>query len=259
MASRPGPGCAQGFKLAYVTLPADPLAQLKTAELTIARLEAERDRLESLVIRLGALAAEFDAEGVVQGVTEAARDLTSATLAMFVPTELAAVSQPTVICEPGSLGEVPEPSRVPILAGTLWRVSPVRLDDALQADATNTGYGRFSDGKPFRSWVGAPVRARYGDALGGLFIAHHCPQAFGAGKRKWSRGWRLTSERASTTWPYSRSARVSPVPCSRRSCPPNSPKSPGWTSLPATARPNPWLSWVGISTTCSRCGPAFGV
>ena len=73
LASRPGPGRARGFKLAYVTLPADPLAQLKTAELTIARLEAERDRLESLVIRLGALAAEFDAEGVVQGVTEAAR------------------------------------------------------------------------------------------------------------------------------------------------------------------------------------------
>ncbi len=167
------------FKLAIVTLPADPPAQLKLAELTIARLEAERDRLESLVVRLGALAAEFDAEVLVQGLTEAARDLTGATLAMFVPTELAAVSQPTVVCEPGALGEMPEPSRVPILAGTLWRVSPVRLDDALQADASNPGYGRFSDGKPFRSWVGAPVRDRYGDALGGLFLAHHCPQAFG--------------------------------------------------------------------------------
>jgi serine phosphatase RsbU (regulator of sigma subunit) len=179
---------AHRFKLANVTLPADPVAQLKLAELTIARLEAERDRLESLVVRLGALAAEFDAEGLVQGVTEAARDLTGATLAMFVPTELAAVSQPTVICEPGALGEAPEPSRVPVLAGTLWRVTPVRLDDALQADATNTGYGRFSDGKPFRSWVGAPVRARYGDALGALFLAHQCPQAFGAREEEMVQG-----------------------------------------------------------------------
>ena len=170
-----------------MTLPADPLAELKLAELTIARLEAERDRLESLVIRLGALAAEFDAEALVQGVTEAARDLTGATLAMFVPTELAAVSQPTVVCEPGALGEMPEPSRVPILAGTLWRVSPVRLDDALQAGA-NAGYGRYSDGKPFRSWVGAPVRARYGDALGGLFLAHHCPQVFGAREEEMLQG-----------------------------------------------------------------------
>jgi serine phosphatase RsbU (regulator of sigma subunit) len=178
---------ARSFKLANVTLPADPLAQLKLAELTIARLEAERDRLESLVIRLGALAAEFDAEGLVQGVTEAARDLTGATLAMFVPTELAQVSQPTVVSEPGALGEVPEPSRVPVLAGTLWRVSPVRLDDALQTGA-NAGYGRYSDGKPFRSWVGAPVRARYGDALGGLFLAHQCPQAFGAREEEMLQG-----------------------------------------------------------------------
>ncbi len=162
-----------------MTLEVDPLAQLKVAEEAIARLEAERGRLESIVVRLGALAAEFDAEGIVQGVTEAARDLAGATLAMFVPTEMAALDQPTIVCEPGALGELPEPSRVPILAGALWRVTPVRLDDALQLDAGNTGYGRSSDGKPFRSWVGAPVRARYGDALGGLFLAHQRPQAFG--------------------------------------------------------------------------------
>jgi serine phosphatase RsbU (regulator of sigma subunit) len=184
----PGTGLSWRFKLVNVTLPADPLAQLKVAELAVARLEAERDRLEAIVVRLGGLAAELDAEGLVQGVTEAARDLTGAELAMFVPTELAALSQPTIVCEPGALSEAPEPSRVPLLAGALWRVSPVRLDDALQADAGNTGYGRFSDGKPFRSWVGAPVRARYGDALGGLFLAHHCPQAFGRREEEMAQG-----------------------------------------------------------------------
>jgi serine phosphatase RsbU (regulator of sigma subunit) len=171
-----------------VTLEVDPLAQLKVAEEAIARLEAERGRLESIVVRLGALAAEFDAEGIVQGVTEAARDLAGATLAMFVPTEMAALDQPTIVCEPGALGELPEPSRVPILAGALWRVTPVRLDDALQLDSGNTGYGRSSDGKPFRSWVGAPVRARYGDALGGLFLAHQRPQAFGKKEEEMAQG-----------------------------------------------------------------------
>lgn len=167
------------FKLAIVTLEVDPLAQLRAAEDAIARLEAERDRLQSIVVKLGALAAEFDAEGLVQGVTEAARDLAGATLAMFIPTELAEISQPTVVCEAGALGALPEPSRVPLLAGALWRVTPVRLDDALVADAANSGYGRSSDGQPFRSWVGAPVRSRSGDALGGLFLAHHRPSAFG--------------------------------------------------------------------------------
>jgi serine phosphatase RsbU (regulator of sigma subunit) len=178
-----------------VTLPADPVEQLKEAGLAVARLEAERDRLEaerdrleSIVVRLGALAAEVDAEGLVQGVTAAARDLTGATLAMFVPTELAALSRPTIVCEPSALDELPEPSRVPVLAGTLWRVSPVRLDDALQVDTGNTGYGRFSDGNPFRSWVGAPVRARYGDALGALFIAHQCPHAFGKREEEMAQG-----------------------------------------------------------------------
>ena len=106
-----------------MTLPADPFAQLKVAELAIARLEAERDRLETIVVRLGAPGRRASTQrALVQGVTEAARDLTGAELAMFVPTELAALSQPTIVCEPGALSEAPEPSRVPLLAGALWRV-----------------------------------------------------------------------------------------------------------------------------------------
>jgi len=158
--------------------PTDLYARLKLAEMAIARLEAERDLLESMVVRLGALAAELDADGLVQGVTEAARDLTDAPLAMFVPTERAALSQPTIVCEPGILGEPPDPARVPLLAGALWRVTPVRLDDVAPWDDGSKGYGRLADGRPFRSWVCAPVRTRYGDALGGLFLAHYRPQAF---------------------------------------------------------------------------------
>ena len=145
----------------------------------IARLEAERDRLESAVVRLGALAGELDAAGLVQGVTEAAKELTGATLAMFVPTERSVLSGPTIVSEPDALGEVPQPAHVPLLAGALWRVTPVRLDDAVPSGVGGEGYGRMSDGRPFRSWVGAPVRARYGDALGGLFLAHACTHAFG--------------------------------------------------------------------------------
>jgi serine phosphatase RsbU (regulator of sigma subunit) len=98
---------------------------------------------------------------------------------MFVPAEHAVLMEPTIVCDPDILSEAPEPARVPLLAGALWRITPVRLDDAAEWDAGNAGYGRLSDGSAFRSWVGAPVRARYGDALGGLYLAHSKPNAFG--------------------------------------------------------------------------------
>ena len=132
-----------------------------------------------MVVRLGALAAQLDAESLVQGVTEAARDLTGAQLAMFVPAERAVLTEPTIVCDPDVLSVTPDPARVPLLAGALWRITPVRLDDADEWEPGNAGYGRLSDGSVFRSWVGAPVRARYGDALGGLYLAHHRPNAFG--------------------------------------------------------------------------------
>jgi serine phosphatase RsbU (regulator of sigma subunit) len=160
--------------------PNDLAERLALAELAISDLKAERDRLETTVVRLGALAAQLDAESLVQGVTEAARDLTGAQLAMFVPAEPAMLTEPTIVCDPDVLSVAPEPARVPLLAGALWRITPVRLDDANEWEPDNAGYGRLSDGSVFRSWIGAPVRARYGDALGGLYLAHRRPNAFGA-------------------------------------------------------------------------------
>jgi serine phosphatase RsbU (regulator of sigma subunit) len=112
-------------------------------------------------------------------MTEAARDLTGAQLAMFVPAEPAMLTEPTIVCDLDIMSVAPEPGRVPLLAGALWRITPVRLDDADEWEPGNPGYGQLSDGTAFRSWVGAPVRARYGDALGGLYLAHRRPNAFG--------------------------------------------------------------------------------
>ena len=153
--------------------------RLRAAELAVSRLTTERDHLESVVGRLGALAALVDPTELARGIAEAARDLTAAPLAMFVPAELKALDKPVVVCDPGALSEVPEPAKVPLLAGALWRVTPMRLDDAAQWDAEELSYGRLADGRSFRSWIGAPVRARYGDALGVLFVAHYRPHAFG--------------------------------------------------------------------------------
>jgi serine phosphatase RsbU (regulator of sigma subunit) len=158
---------------------ADVRTRLKTAEMALARLQSERDNLESVVVRLGSVAGRLDAVEVARGITEALRDLTDAPLAMFVPAELSTFSQPVIVCEPGLLAEAPDPAGAPLLGGALWRVTPLRLDDSSQWGSGQEHYGKLSDGRSFRSWVGAPVRARYGDALGVLFLAHHRPCAFG--------------------------------------------------------------------------------
>ena len=59
--------------------------RLRAAELAVSRLTTERDHLESVVGRLGALAALVDPTELARGIAEAARDLTAAPLAMFVP------------------------------------------------------------------------------------------------------------------------------------------------------------------------------
>ncbi len=142
------------------------------------RLSADVARLEAVLCRLGTLTSQVDAEDLAYGVTEVARDVTGAPLAMFVPAEAAGPHGPSVACDDGFLAEAPEPARVPLLAGALWRVTPLRIDDAAEWDAGQLNYGRLSDGRALRSWVGAPVRSRYGDALGVLFVAHPEPNAF---------------------------------------------------------------------------------
>ncbi len=166
----------------------DVRTRLKTVESALERLQSERDSLESIVVRLGAVAAQLDPEEVARGVTEALRDLTGAPLAMFVPAELSTFSHPVVVCDPGLLAEAPDPARAPLLAGALWRVTPLRLDDAAQWGSGQLHYGRLGDGRPLRCWVGAPVRARYGDALGVLFLAHHRPYAFGPREESLAQG-----------------------------------------------------------------------
>ena len=124
------PVAMQPSRAATPPAPSDVAERLALAELAISDLKAERDRLETTVVRLGALAAQLDAESLVQGMTEAARDLTGAQLAMFVPAEPAVLTGPTIVCDLDIMSVAPEPGRVPLLAGALWRITPVRLDDA---------------------------------------------------------------------------------------------------------------------------------
>ncbi len=190
-----GEGAGQSLDEAQVgpLAPGEDLrARLEAAEAAVRRLEGERDRLESMVVRLGALAAQRDADELVRGVTEVARDLTGATVAMFVPAErLAPMGTTMVVCGAEQVGQVPEPARTALLSGALWRVTPLRLDDTSSAEAgagPQAGYGSLADGRPLRSWVGVPVRARHGEALGALFLAQHQPHGFGRREEELAQG-----------------------------------------------------------------------
>jgi hypothetical protein len=236
----------------------DARTRLRTAELALARLREERATLESVVARLGTVAGRLDAEELALGITEAVRDLTGAPLAMFVPAELTPFTQPVIVCEPGALGQAPDPRRGPLLAGALWRVTPLRLDDASQWGSEQSHYGGLADGRSFRSWVGAPVRARYGDAWASCSSLMTSLMHLESERRSSLRASPPTSGPASTTLPFSRNAPMWRAPYNKPCCPRPSPRSRAWRSPPGTGRQSQLLWSVATFTTCSKCGQACG-
>lgn len=160
---------------------ADLETRLKVAQRAVERLEEDRERLEGLVVRLGAIAGSLDTNDVAAGVLEAARDLTGASVGLFVPVDRTSLKE-VVSPNRAAVQEVPDPARAPLLGSVLWRDQPVRIDDTNRwlgaGPGDNSGFGALADGRSLRSWLGAPVTARYGSVRGGLFLGHHRAHAF---------------------------------------------------------------------------------
>jgi serine phosphatase RsbU (regulator of sigma subunit) len=157
-------------------------------------LAAERDRLYAAVLALCASAARVDVAQVVRDVTTLALSLTRADAAMFVPAEPSGLGLPRLSFQQPPLGGVLNLPDVPRLSEVLWRGEPARIDDlgeeGQQVDGLcagtqpgPTGAGTSTGeaaGARLRSWLGVPVKARYGDILGALFVGGAKPEAFGA-------------------------------------------------------------------------------
>src|SRR5487761_1111638 len=160
---------------------ADLETRLKVAQRAVERLEEDRERLEGLVVRLGAIAGSLDTNDVAAGVLEAARDLTGASVGLFVPVDRTSLKE-VVSPNRAAVQEVPDPARAPLLGSVLWRDQPVRIDDTNRwlgaGPGDNSGFGALADGRSLRSWLGAPVTARYGSVRAGLFLGHHRAHAF---------------------------------------------------------------------------------
>ena len=147
------------------------------------RLEEERNRLESLLVRLPAIHAEVDPERILELFAEAAREVTDAEFGMYVGVGR---DVPLTVFAGGAkatFDDVPAPSRAPLLAASFSAGGPpaLRIDDitrwALSDDAARP-YGSLRGGLIIRSYLAASVTARSGDVLGALFLGHHQPRAF---------------------------------------------------------------------------------
>lgn len=148
--------------------------QLEAAEVALDQLRGERGRLFEALLWLCASALRLDLAQVVRDVTGMVLSLTGANVATWVPADGTGIDLPHMSSEERGLAKGPALDDLPYLTEILWRGEPVQVDDA-PTGSTEEG----QRGNHMRSWVGAPVKARYGDVLGALFVGDHRPSAFG--------------------------------------------------------------------------------
>ena len=166
-----------------MTEPSAPEPPLEMTRRAIEQLQAERDRLERLLLRLPTLLAELDPERLTVGVVEAARELTGARFGLFLDagSERATVSFVGLSRE--DFASPPAVGRAPVLAGAALTGETLRIDDvavwAKGEDAARS-YGVLADGRLVRSWLAAPVRRRGDAILGVVYLGHHRSHAFDA-------------------------------------------------------------------------------
>ena len=163
-----------------MSAPEPPMEMTRRA---IEQLEAERNMLERLLLRLPALLAELDPERLSVGVVEAARELTGARFGLFLDagSERATVSFVGLSRE--GFASPPAVGRAPVLAGALLGGETLRIDDVsvwAKGEEAARSYGVLADGRLVRSWLAAPVRGRGGAVLGVVYLGHHRAHAFDA-------------------------------------------------------------------------------
>ena len=162
---------------------AAPEPPLEMTRRAVEQLQAERDRLERLLLRLPALLAELDPERLSLGVVDAARELTGARFGLF----LAAGSERATVSFVGltrqDFASPPAVGRAPVLASAMLTGESLRVDDVAvwaKGEEAVRSYGVFTDGRLVRSWLAAPVRGRGDAVLGVVYLGHHRAHAFDA-------------------------------------------------------------------------------
>ncbi|MGH9040406.1 MAG: GAF domain-containing protein, partial [Acidimicrobiia bacterium] len=156
-------------------------ARLEMSRRALEQLEADRERLEGLLLRLPALLAQLDPDRLAEGVAEAARQLVGARFSLFLPAHGERSTLTFAGLDREDFAEPPAVGRAPVLAGVMWAEHAVRIDDVAvwaQGEDEARNYGVLADGRLVRSWLAAPVRGRQGDVLAALYLGHHRAHAF---------------------------------------------------------------------------------
>ena len=150
------------------------------------RLQEQAETLET-INRLGrTLSAELDQEKLIQGITDAATDLSGAQFGAFLYNVHSEQGGSYLLyCLSGVPREAfenfPMPRATEVFGPTFRGEGPIRSDDI----KTDPRYGKNppfngmpSGHPPVRSYMAVPVIARSGDVIGGLFFGHADPGVF---------------------------------------------------------------------------------
>ena len=174
----------------------------------VARVAEEQERLARVVERLPGFVAVADPTALQQAVTDIARDVCAAVVALYVDGE--DHGRPPVFTADTGTVALPDVDDAPLLSAALTADEVLAVDDALalSSEAGVRAYGSVDGNRPLRCWLAAPVVAAGGDDR---------PVASAAGARSW---WATPDPTPS-------------APCTTACSPP----WPGTWPPPSTARP----------------------
>jgi PAS domain S-box-containing protein len=157
------------------------ITALKEAETERMRLLQEHAAVMETLNDVGALVtSDLERTNVVQGVTDAATELTSAAFGAFfynvVDDRGEAYTLYTISGVPREMfSKFPMPRNTEVFAPTFKGLGVVRSDDIVKDPryGHNAPYHGMPSGHlPVRSYLAVPVRGRRGDVIGGLFFGH---------------------------------------------------------------------------------------
>ena len=163
------------------------ITALKAADRERVRLLEENAAITAALNDVGAIvASDLDREKVVQAVTDAATELTTAEFGAFFYNVINEAGEAytlyTISGVPReAFSRFPMPRNTEVFEPTFKGIAAVRSADITQDPryGHNPPYKGMPPGHlPVRSYLAVPVKGRSGDVIGGLFFGHSAPGRF---------------------------------------------------------------------------------
>jgi signal transduction histidine kinase len=179
-------GIEWGGRTAYLATLRD-VTERKQAEAERMELVHEQARTIETITRVGqAFAGALDEDQLVQVITDAATELTSAQFGAFFYNVLNDQGESYMLYTLSGVpreafARFPMPRNTAIFEPTFRGAGVVRIDDVTQDPRYGQNapyYGMPKGHLPVRSYLAAPVLSRSGEVLGGLFFGHAEPGIF---------------------------------------------------------------------------------